>query len=83
MQVWAFANLNIDPGRDLLDAIAARAQADLHNYSAQNISNLLWAFARLAYLPSKFLAEALAHVLAHLDNFAAQSVVCFITHKLS
>lgn len=75
LQIWAFANLNVDPGSDLLDTIAAHSVGDLHNYSAQNVSNTLWAFAKLNYAQPSFLADALAHVLTHLADFSPQSVV--------
>lgn len=65
----------MDPGQELLEAVAARAQADLVSYSAQNVSNTLWAFARLGFSTHSFMGDAMSHVLTHLSDFSPQSVV--------
>lgn len=74
-QVWAYANLGVDPGKDLLEAAAKRAQEDMKGYSAQNISNIMWGFARLGYLHEEFIQAAVDHVLLHLADFSPQSMV--------
>ena len=39
LQVWAFANLNFNPGRQLWDAVAETTRHSIVSYSPQNISN--------------------------------------------
>ncbi len=45
-QVWAYANLGYDPGA-LMDAIAQCSEYRMQEFSPQNISNILWAYAKL------------------------------------
>ena len=75
MQIWAYANLAFNPGKELLEAAAAQAQKGMWTYSSQNVSNLLWAFARLGHKDDTFIKVALEHVLLHLTEFSPQSVV--------
>ena len=46
MQVWAYANLGYDPGA-LMDAVAQSSEHRMREFSPQNISNILWAYAKL------------------------------------
>ena len=49
LQVWAYANLGYDPGA-LLEAIAQASEHRMREFSPQNISNILWAYAKLGKL---------------------------------
>ena len=75
LQLWAYANVNASPGEPMLEAMTARAQAELRTYSAQNISNMLWAFAKFSYRPEAFLAIAMDFTVNNLTEFSAQSTV--------
>ena len=55
---WAFSVLGHSPGPELLEAIAQEAEKKIAEFTAQNISNLLWAFAKLEHMPATFLACA-------------------------
>lgn len=46
VQVWAYANLGYDPGA-LMDAVAQCSEDRMRGFTPQNISNILWAFAKL------------------------------------
>ena len=50
--------LGHSPGPELLEAIAQEAEKKIAEFTAQNISNLLWAFAKLEHMPATFLACA-------------------------
>lgn len=45
-QVWAYANLGCDPG-PLLDAVAHNFETRMREFTPQNVSNILWAYAKL------------------------------------
>ena len=45
-QVWAYANLGYDPGA-LIDAVAQASEHRMREFSPQNVSNILWAYAKL------------------------------------
>lgn len=54
VQVWAYANLGYDPGA-LIDAVAQASEQRMRQFSPQNISNILWAYAKLCKRsPSRF-----------------------------
>lgn len=46
VQVWAYANLGYDPGA-LIDAVAQTSEHRMREFSPQNVSNILWAYAKL------------------------------------
>ena len=50
VQVWAYANLGYDPGA-LMDAVAQSSESRMREFSPQNISNILWAYAKLGTSP--------------------------------
>ena len=50
--------LGHSPGPELLEAIAQEAEKKITEFTAQNISNLLWAFAKLEHMPATFLTCA-------------------------
>lgn len=60
--MWAYANINVHPGQEVMATISAHARTDMPSYSAQNVSNTLWAFARSAF------CCALPRVLGPLDK---------------
>ena len=70
---WAFATLEHSPGAELLEGIAAAAEAKLGEFTAQNISNLLYALARLEHRPASFLAAASAAARPILGTFTPQA----------
>ena len=49
MQVWAYANIGYDPGA-LIDAVAQASEHRMREFSPQNTSNILWAYAKLGEL---------------------------------
>ena len=57
VQVWAYANLGIVPSGNLLDEFARMAMFKIAEFSPQNVSNFLWAFAKLN-VPKPELFEA-------------------------
>lgn len=75
LQVWAYANLAFNPGKELLEAAAAQAQEHMWSYSSQNVSNILWAYARLGHKDDPFIKVAMQHVIVRLPEFSPQSVV--------
>lgn len=75
VQVWAYANLGFNPGKELMGAAALQAQKEMWSYSSQNVSNILWAFARLGHKDEVFIMTAVGHVIRQLADFSPQSVV--------
>jgi hypothetical protein len=73
---WAFATLNHNPGPDLLEGIAVEAVKKLTEFTAQNISNLLYAFGRLEHLPESFLQHASKAAQPILATFTPQVTIC-------
>lgn len=69
---WSYATLSHNPGEELLEAIAVEAEKKLAEFSPQNISNLLYAFAKLDYKPSAFLEQASQAAVPILTNFTPQ-----------
>ena len=63
------------PCADMLRALEARALAVRGDFSAQNISNTLWAFATLGFRPSEALLEGLIEqTVAVQGDFKAQEI---------
>jgi hypothetical protein len=46
LQVWADANFGYDPGA-LMDAVAQCSKHQMQEFSPQNISDIIWAYAKL------------------------------------
>lgn len=69
---WSFATLNHSPGEALLEALALEAEKKLAEFSPQNISNLLYAFAKLEHKPSAFLEQASRAAVPILTTFTPQ-----------
>lgn len=57
VQVWAYANLGYDPGA-LMDAVAQCSEDRMRGFTPQNISNILWAFAKLG-MSQPYLLQAM------------------------
>ena len=75
---WAYAVLMHSPGPELLDAIAREAEKKLAEFTSQNISNLVYAFAKLEHVPSGFLERASQAARTLLGQFTPQ-VGCWLT----
>ena len=56
--VWAYAMLDERMGAACLKALAAQAQKQLPQFEAQNLANMMWAFAKLAYTPDTTLLQS-------------------------
>ena len=69
---WAYAVLEHSPGPELLDAIAREAEKKMAEFTSQNISNLVYAFARLEYVPAGFLERASQAARTLLGQFTPQ-----------
>ncbi|PNH07899.1 Tbc2 translation factor, chloroplastic, partial [Tetrabaena socialis] len=51
--VWCFAQHEIKPTAELMDAVAQEIHSKLAQFRAQDLSNTLWAFATLKYQPTE------------------------------
>ena len=69
---WAYAVLMHSPGPELLDAIAREAEKKLAEFTSQNISNLVYAFAKLEHVPAGFLERASQAARTLLGQFTPQ-----------
>ena len=69
---WSYATLSHKPEEELLEAIAVEADKKLAEFSPQNISNLLYAFAKLEHKPSTFLEQASRAAVPILGSFTPQ-----------
>ncbi len=49
--LWAYAKIGVHPEKELLDDLTARADALLCKCAPRNLSNLVWALARLEHRP--------------------------------
>ncbi|KAK9814956.1 hypothetical protein WJX73_003116 [Symbiochloris irregularis] len=72
--VWAFANLGFNPGAEILNQLAAAAEARLAQFSSQNIANTLNAFAKLEHCPSSLLPATAKAAMSKLGEFNAQAL---------
>lgn len=75
VKVWAYANLGHRPTAGLLDAAASTAEWSMTNFTPQNLSNMLWSFAKLDTLHTGLFKSAIAHTPMILSHFQPQSVV--------
>ena len=63
-----------NPGQELLGKLAEAAQGQMANFSSQNISNAVMAFAKLEAHPGKQLLEAVCEAtLSRLGTFTPQA----------
>jgi hypothetical protein len=69
---WAFATLGHSPGPEILDAIAREAAKKLAEFTSQNISNLVYAFAKMEHVPPGFLEQASQAARQLLNQFTPQ-----------
>ena len=69
---WAYAVLLHSPGPELLDALAREAEKKLAEFTSQNISNLVYAFAKLEHVPAGFLQRASQAARTLLGQFTPQ-----------
>lgn len=60
------------PGAELLEAIAREAEKKITEFTAQNISNLVYAFAKLEHMPASFLSCASGAARTLLTQFTPQ-----------
>ena len=74
---WAFATLGHSPGPEILDAIAREAAKKLAEFTSQNISNLVYAFAKMEHVPLGFLEQASQAARQLLNQFTPQVRPCF------
>ncbi|KAG2453018.1 hypothetical protein HYH02_002353 [Chlamydomonas schloesseri] len=51
--VWCFAQHEVKPTAELMDAVAQEIHSKLVHFRAQDLSNTLWAFAMLKYQPTE------------------------------
>ena len=60
------------PGRPFMAALAKEAEAKLHDFTPQNMSNTVMAFARLEYDPGALLPALAAEAHKKLPEFSPQ-----------
>ena len=73
---WAYATLGERMGVACLEALATQAHAQLSHFNAQNITNMMWAFAKLSYRPdSTMLQRCEAHAMRIARSFQPQHLV--------
>ena len=76
MFAWAYATLGERMGSASLEALAAQAQMQLPLFNAQNLANMMWAFAKLSYTPDKELLQSCeAHAVRIVGAFKPQALV--------
>ena len=82
---WAYATLGERMGSPCLEALATQAQKQLPHFTAQNLANMMWAFAKLAYTPDKELLQSCeAHAVRIAGAFIPQSLVrCCLLQRSS
>jgi hypothetical protein len=73
---WAFATLGHPPGPEILDALAREAAKKLAEFTSQNISNLVYAFAKMEHVPLGFLRQASQAARQLLNQFTPQVGPC-------
>ena len=74
--LWSFATLGERMGAACLEALATQAQKQLPQFTAQNLANMMWAFAKLSYTPDKELLQSCeAHAVSTARAFSPQDLV--------
>ena len=64
----AFANLDLNPGRSVLDAFVAAAKRAMPEFTAQGVANSAWAWAVLDYWPDSELIDLYKEKIKSLDR---------------
>ena len=73
---WAYATLGERLGCACLEALAAQAQKQLPSFTAQNLANMMWAFAKLEYSPDDTLLRGCeAYATRSAGAFSPQALV--------
>jgi hypothetical protein len=71
---WALGKLKYTVNQKLPALIAAAALSKLGSFSAQNLSNLLWAFVYLHHCDEDLMAAAAKCVVAKVNEFKPQEL---------
>jgi len=76
--VWAYGNLGINPGEDVLQEYAAFATHKINEFTPQNLSNFVWALAKLGVYNDELFSTACWKAVQTMHAFTPQSVANFI-----
>jgi hypothetical protein len=76
--IWAYGNLQINPGEDVLSEYAAYCIRSMDTFTPQNVSNVVWAFAKLGYFNADLFKAASWRGLETMHAFTPQSVANFL-----
>lgn len=76
MQEWAYANLGQHPSAEFLEAAAGTAVQTMQGFSPQNLSNMLWSYAKLGSKHPGLFDSASLRAQSMLSQYQPQSVVC-------
>ena len=72
VQAWAFGKLKYVPSGGLPSVIALAAQRRMHEFSPQNLSNLVWSFVYMHHADEALLDAASRFVRARVGEFKPQ-----------
>ena len=64
--ILTYANLNVNPGREVLDGFANACEILMDNFTPQGVANTSWGWAVLDYWPSPELFARYKQRLAHM-----------------
>ena len=74
--LWAYATLGEPMGAACLAALATQGHAQLLQFTAQGLANMMWAFAKLNYRPDTTLLRSCeAHAVRTAATFTPQNLV--------
>lgn len=76
--IWAFGNLCIHPGDDMMDKLAAWTVAKINEFTPQNLSNVVWSFAKLGVYHEALFTTAQAKSIQIMHTFQPQSISNFL-----
>ena len=73
---WAYATLGERMSAACLEALATQAQKQLPHFTAQNLANMMWAFAKLSFtLDKELLQSCEAHAVSTDRAFSPEDLV--------
>lgn len=74
--LWAYAKLEYNPGKLLVDVASRKAAGMMHQYTSQELANMLWAIATLQHHPGAAVLDAAGiQIVRRMEHFTAQVCV--------
>ncbi|BDA46187.1 probable RAP domain-containing protein, chloroplastic [Coccomyxa sp. Obi] len=74
--IWSFATLELDPGPAFLRAVANAMAERASNCNPQEISNTVWAYAKLRFYDAAVMDTFANEAMRRIEEFSQQNLLC-------